>query len=147
MRRQIVIAGAPNSQLLGDAAVLRGPVTLDIYRTLMDGIRSQQHRDAIEPNAELLQAVAVLKRAAEAARQGATPDVPDTSDVRERGSQAPLMTGERIGIQEVAEMCGLSDRQARRIAGQLGGRKTRSGHWAFDRGLVRAYIATEGRTA
>ena len=128
---------SPDVQVLGDAVVIRGRAVLDGYRILAEGVRAVRVRDAIEAPEHIRQLLAGFKLAGE--RAAAQPDTSDISDVRDRPRPRPLRTGELIGIAEVARMCGVGDRQARRLAESLGGTKPR-GVWIFDRGLVNAYL-------
>jgi hypothetical protein len=138
----VAVMAGPDVQILGDTAAIRGAAALDAYRLISEGIGAVRRRDGIEPSARLLQTVAALKLAAEAARSRG-PDSSDIADVRDRRTSAPLRTGELVGVGEVAGMFGIGVRQARRLAPSLGGQKKRSGQWVFDRGIVRAYIESE----
>lgn len=139
----MVVPASPDVQLLGDAAVFRGAAALDVYRVLLEGVRLAQQRDAIGPSPRLQLAIAVLKSAALDARAAAA-DMSDMTDVRgSRTSASSVMSGEVLGIEEVARMCGVGHRQARRLASDLGGWRTSKG-WKFDRGLVQTYLDTEG---
>ena len=137
---------SPEVQILGDAAVLRGAAALDAYRVMCEGIALVLRRDGIPPSRRLEQTVAALKAAATTSRITSA-DTSDIADVRKQATSAQsVKTGEQVGIEEVARMCGVGTRQARRLAPELGGHKTSKG-WRCDRGMVQRYIEMEGRLA
>lgn len=140
VRAEVVVPVAPEVQLVGDAVQIRGRAAIDAYRVLAEGIGVVRRRDAIEPNPGLLILLAALKTSADVARASA--DVADIADVRQQKSRASLRSGELIGIAKAAELCGLSERQVRRLAGEMGGRKAHN-RWVFDKGLVEAYLDTD----
>jgi hypothetical protein len=143
--RTISLPDSPDVQLLGGSvALLKGSAALDAYRLLVEGIATVRRRDGIEPPPRLMQTVATLKAAADAARRPAA-DRSDIADVRNKPTSPVLVSGELMGIEEVAQMFGVGHRQARRLAPSVGGHKKRSGGWVFDRGLVQAYIDAEGQ--
>jgi hypothetical protein len=144
--RQVQLDPTPDVQVLGDALVLRGHALLEMYRAATEGIQVSRQRNCIEPSRSLQKAIAGAKAASSVGRRQRSADMGDIADVRARPTLAALRTGERIGVEEVARMCGVGHRQARRLAPSLGGTKTRKG-WIFDRGLVQAYIDSEGRSA
>jgi len=137
----------PDVQVLGSAAVISGRAAVDTYRVLAEGIRVVRTRDGITPPRSLQLALAALKVAAIAAQVGNGSDTADRTDVRDSGPAASLRTGEVIGLVDVARMLRLSERQARRRAGELGGWKRHPrAPWQFDRGLVATYINAAGGT-
>lgn len=140
-RAEVVVPIAPEVQLVGDAVQIRGRAALDAYRVLAEGVGTVRRRDGIEPPPGLRVLLAALKSSAAAAAR-ASSDVPDIADVRRQESEASLRSGELIGSAEAAEMCGLGERQLRRLAGKLGGRKSHN-RWVFDKGLVEAYLDTD----
>lgn len=140
--RVVELEAAPLSQLLGDAAVLRGAAAVEAYRLLIAGVRQVTARDGIQPHPVLLQMLATVKAAAALAAPRAA-DIADIADVRDRPHVPASGPRQQITIEEVAAMCGVGSRQARRLAPSLGGTKSRSGRWVFDRQLVEAYLAAE----
>lgn len=136
----VEIPRAPEVQLVGDTVQIRGRAALDAYRVLAEGIGTVRRRDGIEPPPGLRVLLAALKLAADAARVSS--DVADIADVRRQASPASLRSGELIGIAEVAELCGVGERQVRRKVSELGGWKNHN-RWVFDSGLVRAYLDTD----
>lgn len=141
-RHRVKLEQPPDVQLLGDAAVLRGPAALDAYRLITEGIALVRRRDGIEPNPRLLVTVATLKAAAAAGRA----EVPEVRNFRETPDSTSLRGGRLVGVQEVADLLGVSDRQVRNLAGRLGGHKSRRGApWRFDLEMVNAYRESEPR--
>ena len=141
--RHVQLDPGPEVQLHGDVVMLRGAAALDAYRLVTEGIRLTGHRDGIAPSPRLLQIVAALKAAAPAS-SSATAEI---AELRKGPTATSLRSGEVIGIEEVARMFGVGLRQARHLAPSLGGWRTagRGRPWAFDRGLVQAYINAEAR--
>lgn len=103
---------APAVQQLGAAVLLQGPALLDVRYLLALGVRVVQSRDGITPHGRLLHLQRVVEVAADEYRQNlALPAALDPGDVRE----------DRCTTREAALTLGLSVRQVRRLAPQLGG--------------------------
>ncbi len=144
-RSCVTVSTGPDVQLIGGSgALIQGAAALDAYRVMVEGIARVRQRDCIEPSPRLMETVAALKAAADAARTSSASS--EIAELRRRAPSAPLRSGEVIGIEEVARMCNVGQRQARHLAPSLGGWRTagRGRPWRFDLGLVQAYIDAEG---
>lgn len=122
------IPQAPPVQLLGDAAVTRGEAAVEAYRLMVRGVAAVERQDGIAPNPRVRQMLAVF---AEAARMSACP----VTDVRTEPASATCATGTRVGTREAADLMGISERQVRRRAEELGGLNIR-GRWTYDKTAV-----------
>lgn len=140
---RVELPRSPDIQLLGgEVVLLQGVAAVDAYILVARGIKITEGVDGIAAPPRLMQLLAALKAAADAAGRS-RPDVADIADVRQPSSSGTLRTGERVGVEEVAQMCNVGVRQARRLAPSLGGVKTTRG-WQFDRGLVQVYLDAQG---
>ena len=144
--QRVTVDRGPDVQLLGgEVAAIQGAAALDAYRLMVEGIAVVRRRDGIEPPPRLMQTVAVLKAAADAART-ASSEMAEIAELRRGPTAKSLRSGEVIGVEEVSRMLGVGARQTTHLAPSLGGWRTsgRGRPWRFDRGLVQAYIDTEG---
>jgi hypothetical protein len=133
----------PEVQVLGTHVVLGGATLLDVSRLLRLGLQVVQSRDGINAPARVQQAVVAFEVAVDRSqrlRRGS--DAPDMADVRGRatseGSGSPL-----VGSSEVAELSGLSIRQAQRLIVTLGGTRNHAGHLRIDRRVLEQHLAEQ----
>lgn len=127
-------AGSPEVELLGDAVLLRRPIVAEVRRLLALGIRDAVRRDGLRPPARALHLLATLA-AADSVR----------ADVRPLPDSPATPTVHTMTTAQAARQLGLSTRQARRLADQLGAIRTTAG-WRFGAEQVRAAAAIR-RTA
>lgn len=124
-----------SARRLGPALLVEGPAVLQLKALVEMGVRFAA-KDGIRPSpaTERLRRVIAETAATVMSERG-------HADVREEPTGATSeVVREDIDTKEVARMTGLSDRQARRLTSDLGGRKTRSGTWLIERALVEAHI-------
>ena len=126
---------------LGNGQVLiRGQAVIDVSRCVSMTIELSRRRDGMSAPSRLVVLEKVLAAEARAA-MSARPQ----SDVREaeggaRWEQVAVMTSSAA-----AAVLGVTDRQVRRMAPSIGGRRV-AGRWVFDPADVAA-LATERRAA
>lgn len=130
----------PPLQRLGDAVLLQGPALLQCRALVFKAVRDSSKRDGIVPSAntrDLLQALDEAASAYRACRQMSPirhDDMPFQPNVKESDTE---LVG--IGTATVANILGVTVRQAQRLAGRLGAQKTLSGSLSFDRVTVLEY--------
>lgn len=132
----MIPAGIPPVQLLGDAVLIRGSAVRDTLALVGMGVQ-QARRDGIPPSPRVQALLAALA----AAREVQSCPPPDAADVRNVAARAESEMAREIGSRGVAEILKLSHRQVRRLAADLGGRRSPSGGWIFNQGTVDAYKA------
>ena len=123
---------------LGSGQVLlRGPAVVDVWRLAAVGARVTEQRDGIARPARVSALLAALEAEARTAMSAN-----GHADVRDEADEAPCAVYDHIDTREAATLVGVSERQLRRVAGELGGRRCGRG-WLFDRAQVIAYVATK----
>ena len=125
---------APAVQKLGSAVLLQGPAVHDVcylvglglkYRAMMDGCSPREHHRRL---LALLTDAAISRPVSADGHADARQEVDLAESTRGDG---PVQTD------TAARMLGLTTRQVRRLADQLGGRRI-GGTWVFDRAAVSA---------
>lgn len=126
----------PPLQQLGPAIVLQGLALADVRRCIVTA-QDVSSGDGIGPPARLRQLVAAIDAALAVTERPAA----DTADVREEAVGAGS-DHEEIGSEEAARILRRDPRTVRRLAADLGGRRSPAGGWLFHRSTVTAYAAT-----
>jgi hypothetical protein len=125
---------------LGPALLVEGVAVLELRALVEMGVKLAG-RDGIRPSRNTEHLRRVIAETADAVVSGHADvrvDVIRASSNHQHDSE--------IKTSEVARMTGLSERQARRLTSDLGGRKTRSGPWLIQRALIEAHlIERQGR--
>ena len=120
---------APPVHRLGSAVLLQGPAVADAAYLVAVGLRALSRRDGVAPMSRWLVLQRHLKAVADLVSDTGNADLPQDHD------EAPLELEDLIST-EAASMLGLTERQMRNLASQLGGRRAGRRAWVFDRALV-----------
>jgi hypothetical protein len=127
-------ARIPAVQRHGDTVMLHGLAVLDAHYLIALGVRDVVRRDGIQPSPRLRQLLDVLARTAadiRAVSPAGHGDVPHNDELRQSTSLDPIST------KEAAVILGLSERQVRRVADDIG--VHRGAVLTFHRAAVEAY--------
>lgn len=122
----------PPVQQLGSAVLLQGRAVIDVHYLVAIGVRETTRRDGISPSPRLQ---ALLKVLASAARDLQAESAVGPADVRIEADAEPSTVLDDTTTAEAATMLGISSRQVRRLAHELGGHQVR-GAWIFPRGAI-----------
>ncbi|NKS20860.1 hypothetical protein GS467_06500 [Rhodococcus hoagii] len=117
----------PPIQQLGAAVLLQGSA-LTAARHAIRAAQHKRNRDGLVPSPTLVELDAALVSAL------GHPDVRDEVDL-----SPSVHESDDITIADAAALLGVSDRQCRRLATQLGGRVI-GGRWLLDRQTVNDYL-------
>jgi hypothetical protein len=121
--------------------LLRGAVIIDSWRVVSSAIRNAKRRDGLNPPARLITLERLLAREAQLATAFGRLDVPGSTSLPPFPQDVEV-----IDATEAGRLLGLSGRQVRQLARELGGRKV-AGRWAFDSMIVAAIAAEKKLTA
>jgi hypothetical protein len=124
----------------GGQILLRGAVVIDCWRAVSSAIRNAQRRDGLNPPARLITLERLLAQEAQLATASGRLDVLGSTFLPPFPQDVEVIDTTKAG-----RLLGLSGRQVRRLARELGGRKV-AGCWAFDSMIVAA-IAAEKKEA
>jgi hypothetical protein len=129
----------PSVEPLGGGQILlRGRAVVDAYRLAQSAAEQVCRRDGLVLPVRVTELLAVLRVEAEAVLASVAAD--GQTATPQPVPAAELGVGDPVGVEEVAQMAGISVRSARRMAHELGGRKLGRA-WVFDRAEVVAIIA------
>ncbi|MCU1612778.1 MAG: hypothetical protein JWO98_318 [Frankiales bacterium] len=119
----------PAVQRHGNTVLLSGPAVLDVHYLAALGVRDVSRRDGIQPSARLRHLLDTLARTAADIRSGHG----DGPEAEQSSQSSPL---DPISTQEAAVILGLSVRQTRRLAADIGAH--RGTRLTYDRAAVEA---------
>lgn len=119
-------------QRLGSAVLLQGRAVIDVHYLVAVGVRETTRRDGISPSPRLK---ALLKVLASAAHDLQAESAVGPADVRVEADAGSSTVLDETTTAEAATMLGISSRQVRRLAPELGGHQIR-GAWIFPRGAI-----------
>lgn len=131
----------PPLQRLGDAVLLQGAALLQCRALVFRAVRESSKRDGIVPSANTRDLLQVLDEAASAYQKCRQMSPIRHGDMDIRPDMEGCDTEELVGIgtATVAQILGITVRQAQRLASRLGAQKTLSGSLSFDRVAVLEY--------
>jgi hypothetical protein len=129
----------PPVQRLGSAVLIQGPAVLELMRLAVLGAKLRSTRDGIAMPDSTRRLIQALADAAGDVAAGGQRDMAEDPD------PASWQVVDGVTTKEVAGMLQLSQRQARRLAPALGGRKV-GGVLLVDRDAALAFAAERGAT-
>jgi hypothetical protein len=130
----------PAVQVLGSAVLLQGPAVLDQLAATGALIRELK-ASGMQVPARVLDEQRALAVAASVIRGQQVPvSVPRQRDATSGPSPSESTSTVHIGTREAAEMLGVSQRHAQRIASSIGGEQLPNRRFTFDRLAVEAYL-------
>jgi len=129
----------PEVQILGENLLFRGGGVLEVLAGFNSRVREVRAYGA-QPSPRLLG----MQRAAAVAAHGILGQAELMSHPRQRDTTSTDVQQDstqtvHIGTKEAAQMLGVTQRQAQRLAATLDGRQLANGHLVFDRLTVQAY--------